>query len=388
MRGHIASPRLLAACITALVGTTAGAASNEELEQRIETLERQLEATAEAIDRRPAQARDKVHIGGYGELHYNNWNGEGGASDKEELDFHRFVLYFGYDFNERIRFVSELELEHALVEDTDDGSGPGEIELEQAYVEFDVGERTAIKGGLFLIPVGILNETHEPTTFFGVERNPIERNIIPTTWWEGGGLVWGQIGQSGLRYDLALSSGLEVDPTTVSIRGGRQKVAKAKAENLAATGRLRYRGIPGLEVAGTVQFQDDITQDDSDDVDEATLVEAHVDWRRGDFGLRALYAVWDIAGDGAEAIGADRQEGYYIEPSYRFGGDRFGIFARYNKWDNRAGDGGGDTEEQQVDFGVNYWPHPQVVVKADIQTQDNDDGENQDGFNLGIGYYF
>jgi hypothetical protein len=108
---------------------------------------------------------------------------------------------------------------------------------------------------------------------------------------------------------------------------------------------------------------------------------------RGPFGLRALYARWDLDGSGPESIGADEQMGYYIEPSYRFFNDKLGIFARYNQWDNAAGNSS-DTEKQQWDVGLNWWPHEQVVLKADYQFQDNDDGREQDGFNLGVGYEF
>jgi hypothetical protein len=41
-----------------------------------------------------------------------------------------------------------------------------------------------------------------------------------------------------------------------------------------------------------------------------------------------------------------------------------------------------------VDFGVNWWPHEQVVVKADYQLQHNTDTKNQSGVNLGVGYEF
>ena len=145
--------------------------------------------------------------------------------------------------------------------------------------------------------------------------------------------------------------------------------------------------MPGIEVAGTVQYQSDMTQGNDSSADDAWLFEAHTDIQRGPYGLRALYARWDLNGSGPRSVGADEQEGFYIEPSWRFN-DKFGIFARYNKWDNRAGNGSG-TEKKQYDVGVNYWPHPDVVLKADLQRQDNDgDRKNDNGFNLGVGFQF
>jgi hypothetical protein len=129
----------------------------------------------------------------------------------------------------------------------------------------------------------------------------------------------------------------------------------------------------------------------------ATLFEAHADIRRGPFGLRALYARWDLdnsdvidASDPA-AVGRDEQEGWYIEPSIRGSlwniPGEFGAFARYNVWDNNAG-ASNDTEFTQWDLGVNYWPIPEVVLKFDVRQQDNDGDKNDNGFNLGIGYAF
>ena len=107
---------------------------------------------------------------------------------------------------------------------------------------------------------------------------------------------------------------------------------------------------------------------------------------RGPFGLRALYARWDLDGPGPESVGADKQEGFYIEPSYRFN-DKLGIFTRFNQWDNAAGNST-KSGKQQIDVGLNWWPHEDVVLKADYQFQDNDNDKEQDGFNLGVGYQF
>lgn len=365
--------------------TTVAAVTDEEFK----ALQEQLNQLADAVEQTPNTQTQQVHLGGYGELHYNNWEFPDGSKFRE-LDFHRFVLYFGYDFTERIRFHSELEIEHAFVEDNNDGSGetaPGAVELEQAYIEFDLTDNMETKGGLFLIPVGILNETHEPTTFYGVERNPIEKNIIPTTWWEGGAALTGRIGSSGLSYDLTVTSGLDAG---TNIRGGRQKVAKATANDLAYTGRLKYTGVPGLELAGTANYQSDMTQSVDPTVNDGLLLSGHVIYNISQFQIRALYASWDIDVTGnatAEDQAKDKQDGYYLEGSWKFVPGA-GVFARYNAWDNG---GLGDTEQTQTNVGINYWPHEQVVVKFDLQKQDHGAAKaakEADGFNLGIGYQF
>ncbi|MGB0237905.1 MAG: porin [Cycloclasticus sp.] len=331
-----------------------------------------------------ANFADKTTIGGYGEVHYNNLSGKGGASDKDEIDFHRFVLFFGHEFTDSIRFFSELELEHSLA-----GEGKeGEVELEQAYIDFDLNDHHTARAGLFILPIGIINETHEPPTFYGTERNPIEKNIIPATWWEAGAGLHGQL-SNGLSYDVYVHSGLAV-PNSFKIRSGRQKLSEAKANDPAATARLKYTGIPGLEIALTAQHQQDMGQGLVDGLDSGNLIETHAVWSTGPFTLKALYAAWDIDGSAVEAAGADKQKGFYLEPSYRLS-EKFGVFARFNQWDNKAGSNSGsakDSEKEQWDLGVNYWPHEDVVIKADYQYQNNDDGKDQNGLNIGVGYQF
>ena len=314
-------------------------------------------------------------VGGYGEIHYNN------LDSKKEMDFHRFVLFFGHSFSDRIRFFSELELEHTVA-----GEGKkGEIELEQAFIEFDLSDRHRAQAGLFVLPVGILNQTHEPPTFYGVERNPVETNIIPTTWWEGGAGLNGEM-VPGWSYDVIVSSGLFVPISGTNaylIRSGRQAVSNARADELAYTGRIKWTGWSGVELAATAQYQSDVTQGTTAAA-SATLLEAHAVVSQGPFGLRALYANWSVEGNAAKAVGRDTQSGWYIEPSYKIL-PSVGVFVRYNAWDNQAGDST-DSEKQQTNIGVNFWPHEDVVIKVDIQQQSGviDD----DGFNLGVGYQF
>lgn len=383
----------------------------EALKNRQQTTDEKVEATGEVLDQMqtgsPATAstdhkpaRDghgvsstafshggsgKTVVGGYGEMHYNNLDNQtNGLDDKKEIDLHRAILFLGHEFNDRIRFWSELEVEHAQSGEGKDG---GEVAMEQAYLEFDINENLSSRAGLLLVPAGILNEVHEPNTFYGVERNPVENKIIPTTWREGAVSLNGRFGE-GWSYDLMVHSGFNTNAgKNYAVRNGRQSAREANANDLAYTGRIKWTGLPGVELAVTAQYQSDMTQSIDSSAGSATLVETHVIANRGPFGLRALYASWDLDGSGPAAVGADEQSGWYIEPSFKVT-PRVGVFARYNSWDNQAGNST-DTEYTQIDFGVNYWPHPDVVLKADYQTQDAPSGKDEfDGFNLGVGYQF
>ena len=354
----------------------ANARATEEAHEKAEILAANMESQPVAIE-------SPNSFGAYGELHLNMLENQATGDETKMLDFHRFVLFYGHRFNDRLRFDSELEIEHAV----SGGDEPGEVELEQAYIEYDWAERHSLRAGLFLLPVGILNETHEPPTFYGVERNPVETNIIPSTWWEGGLAFQGELADA-LRYDFAVHSGLNTGADDdYAVRAGRQKVAKSRFDAPAYTGRLRWLGVPGLELSASVQYQDDVTQESDPSAGSAWLFSGHAAWQFGSLGLRALYARWSLDGAGPAAIGADRQEGWYVEPSWRFN-ERWGVFARYSRWDNLAGSAA-DTEYAQTDLGINFWLHRNVVFKFDYQNQDAATGQKEmDGWNLGLGYQF
>jgi hypothetical protein len=358
---------------------------NAVTSERVEMTESQIEATGEFVESLAEVQSEpsRTTIGGYGELHYNNFDSDSGMED--EIDFHRFVLYFGHEFSDRIRFFSELEIEHSLAGD----GKPGEVELEQAYIDYALNDNMAAMGGLFLLPLGILNETHEPNTFYGVERNDVENIIIPSTWWEAGAALRGQM-DNGLSWWAGLHSGLAM-PTTGSsafrVRSGRQKVAEALASDPAYTFRLKYTGVPGLELAASYQYQSNPSQMPDDGLDSGQLFTAHAIWQAGPFGLRGLYGAWDFDGEAVEAAGADDQEGWYIEPSYKLT-ENWGIYARYSDLD------GARERDQftQSEFGVNYWPHPGVVLKLDYRDREHDlpavAGRDFSAIDLGIGYAF
>ena len=380
---------VLVAAIAAASAATHAAQSAEELQKQIDILAQEVESLKKEQGT-SSNPFGKVSLGGYGEIHYNHYNQDpefGGKQQKDQVDAHRFVLFVGYDFNERVRFFSELEIEHGLAKDTDDGSGPGEVELEQAYIEIDTTANTKLKLGQFLVPVGIINETHEPDTFYGVERNTLEKEIIPATWWEAGGMFSQDLG-GGLTYDVALHSGLNLE-NTPDIRGGRQKVAKADANTGAATGRVRYVGIPGLDLATTVQYQQDVNQDLGPEEVSGRLVEAHARYTIAGVTATVQKARWDF--NGFEGTGQDRQEGELYELSYKVT-EELGFFGRYENI-NLVAEGGSETGEQMIStYGVNYWVVPNVALKADVRNvnykDSTEDDKADDSINLGIGWSF
>ena len=348
-----------------------------------------------------------VSFGGYGEWLYQNFDAsldDGTPSDAiDSADYLRLVLYAGYKYNERVLFNSEIEYEHATT-----GEG-GEVSVEFAYLDFLLQPAINFRTGLVLIPVGILNEIHEPPTFLGARRPLVERLILPATWREIGGGVWGSAGPFSYRGYLTTSldaSGFSADE---GIRGGRQDGSEAAAEDLALSGRLDFNGVPGL-MAGVSFFTGDTGQSQEVggvEIDgTTTTLDAHVDWRWRALQVRGVAARVDV--DDAEAISTlvgetigERMDGYYLEAGYdvfshtRWNRQQLIPFARFESFDTQAevpdaleATVTGVNDRELLTYGLVYLPLPQVAVKADFQDFENGAGTGLDQFNLAVGFAF
>lgn len=356
-------------------------------------------------------------LGGYGELHYNGALGEDGGGD---LDLHRLVLFVAHQFSPELRFYGELEVEHALF----GADAPGTFAVEQAFIDYELqGERLGLRAGVLLIPMGIINQWHEPPVFLSVERPAVDRRVIPSTWREGGIGIFGRP-YDGLSYELYVVGGLNPLGFSASngLRGGRQHVAEARANALAVTGRLEFEPMSGL-IAGVSGYYgeagqniDDAFAPDGSELDLAVPIlglSADARMRRAGFELRAVVATFSIGNtaqlrsaidaDG-EAIGRDvgsRLLGYYVEAGYdvlRLAGREQELvpFVRYEFADTLAAVKGRDRTEadraqavRDLVFGVAYRPIPPVVFKGNVTlTKPDGSAEGTTLLALGVGFMF
>ena len=134
--------------------------------------------------------KNRVSMGMYAEIDYNQQFGDS-VRHAGKLDVHRLVLLFAYKFTDRATFVTEIEVEHVK-----------EIYIEQAFLNVRVNDKLNVKGGLLLVPMGIVNEYHEPTIRNGVERPNVDKYIIPTTWREIGFGISGNFNEASIAYQL------------------------------------------------------------------------------------------------------------------------------------------------------------------------------------------
>lgn len=343
-------------------------------------------------------------LGGYAELNYNRPDDR--ARDTQ-ADLRRLVVGLQHRFDERTRLATEIEIEHAVSSADDDG----EVAVEQAYVEHQLAPAWAVRGGLFLMPLGLLNESHEPTAYYGVERNYVETAIIPTTWREGGLQAIGSFGE-GLTLQAGVSTGFDLSKWDATSEEGResplgavhQELALANARDLALFGALNWRGVPGLQFGGGV-FSGKSTQGQVRTDARITLWDLHARWTPGRWDLAALYARGDITNTAAlnlplvgnPVLIPKRFDGGYLQAAYRLwrsGTYEFAPFVRWERFDTarRYADlGPGLTPqasgaERVWTFGANFAIAEGVVLKADLQRADRD--RAKDRFDLGLGWSF
>ena len=360
-----------------------------------------------------------LSIGGYGEL----LMGQTVFDGDDTVDTQRVVLYFGYKFTDRIIFNSEIEFEHATTAVTQ--GEQGEVSVEFALLDFLLVQEINLRAGLLLAPFGIINEVHEPTTFYGVFRPLTERFVIPTTWRENGIGIFGDIdlSQAGnLSYKAYVMNSFNAKGFTASSnRGIRTNGDRSLFNNVAFVGRAEYNPLPYLTVAGSI-FLGNTGQDARVDDPESALngqkvkgffqmYEGDIQFQYAGFEGRAL-AVFTRLDDAAlinalngfigdDSVG-NQQWGYYIEGGYNVLSladvtsqyfQYLAPFVRWDAFDTQAHVPSGfernpANNRKDLTIGVNYKPIPQVVVKAEYQWLDNNADESQNQINFGLGYVF
>jgi hypothetical protein len=425
------------AVLSGVARAEAAPSSTEELLRRIDLLAGEIEAlklgeVAARADQfqyglGPAaskvyRAKQGVSIGGYGEIQYYDFasrNDSGAASGKfDQSNLQRLVMYLGYKFSDRVIFNSELEFEYASSSGNREGQG-GAWGVEFAYLDFLLRPEMNIRAGNLLVPMGFVNELHEPTIFLGVRRPDIERVILPTTWRENGVGLFGDFGSITYRsylvtgFDAGSCRGSSCSNNGFSasgIRDGRQNGSRSVAEDWAWVTRVDYSPQVGTTLGGAVYLGDagqDQTTESIPDV-PTRIAELHGEIRRSGVELRLLGAMtWignvaqlnaarDPVLTGANSVGS-RQYGFYGQLGYQLAALGWDVmltpFVRYEQWNTQAGVPAGYSAnpanfQKSLTSGIQYKPVDQVVVTADFQNFSNGAGTAVDQFNLGLGFIF
>jgi hypothetical protein len=360
----------------------------------------------------------KLVVGGYGEIHYNE------PIDTERykngtLDVHRMVMLFGYNFSEKTKFVTEIEFEHV-----------SEVYVEQAFIEQRLSKGLNFRAGLMLIPMGIVNEYHEPTSYFGVERPMIDTKISPTTWREIGFGIAGTSIAASLRYQAYLVNGFSSFTETPMLNGknglrnGRQKGIESFMTSPNFTARLEYFGLRNvvLGVSGYLgKTQSSLYNNLEKDNEQAVLkadssrtgiAMAGIDLRITKAAFRAKAQAYYTAISNTKAYNlftakngitndlGSAMLGYYIEVGYNVFkhlsdlNQELTPFVRYETYDMHYKTTGSLAKNnlynnQNVLIGIQYYPIKGVVFKADMQWSKSKAADNYSKvMNAGVGIMF
>ncbi len=340
-----------------------------------------------------------VTVGGYAQIDYNQPEGVNGT-----LDVHRMVMLLGYKFSDKVQFVTEIEYEHVK-----------EVFIEQAFLSYSLNDNLNIRAGLMLVPMGIINEYHEPTTFNGIERPNVDKSIVPSTWREIGIGVSGRINDASLRYQAYVFNGFaSVNEGKFlggknGLRNGRQKGAESTVSTPNFSAKLDYYGILGLRLGLSGYFGRTQAEDELDEVDGAdvgiTMLGFDARYVQKRFSARGQYiqAVLSDTDDYNVLNNSDlgsELNGWYVEAAYNLlplkKEQKLDAFVRYEKYDTHADiEGTVITRNLEYDrndwtFGLSYHIASGAVVKMDYQILDNavinNDAKGQ--LNFGFGVWF
>jgi len=347
---------------------------------------------------------DAVTVGAYGEITYNQPEALNG-----EMDVQRLVLLFGYKFTDEVQFITEVEFEHIQ-----------EVYIEQAFVNYAVAPNLSIRGGLMLVPMGIINEFHEPTTFNGVERPAVDNVIVPSTWREIGVGVTGRFNDLSLGYQAYVFNGFKsasIDGEggingflkgSNGLRSGRQKGIQSTIDSPTFSLKFDYYGIPGLRLGLSGYFGDTQAEDEIDAIDGSSIgismigLDARYAYKRftarGQFINAALSNTESYNNLTNKDLGSALQ-GWYLETAYNLLAQekkqRLFAFVRYEQFDTHAKTEGdlvrnNAYNRSDITTGLSYHIAPGVVLKGDYQIRDNaqSNSELPNMLNFGIGVWF
>lgn len=348
--------------------------------------------------------KNGVTVGGYGEIFYNQPETGNG-----EFDVQRLVLLFGYKFNDKVQFITEVEFEHVK-----------EVFVEQAFLQYSFNAKISARGGLMLVPMGSINEYHEPTTFHSVERPSIDKSIVPTTWREIGVGITGRFDNISLKYQAYMFNGFASVSSSGKhlggangLRNGRQKGAKSNFVYPNFSTKFDYYGIQGLRIGLAGYFGRTQPEEDDKDLNGAdvgiTMIGLDARYRLGRFAARTeiistsisdseayndLYHSTDPENNlGSQMYGWNLEASFNLLPLVKK--QELWLFARYESYDTNSKMEGDVTRNLNYDrdewtFGLSCLIVHGAVVKVDYQIKNNAvfgvEPDNQ--FNVGIGVSF
>jgi hypothetical protein len=334
----------------------------------------------------------------------------------------RLVLFVAHNFSDDFRGYVEAEWENAIACSTCNGS----VEIEQAFVDWRVlGDDLSLRAGLVLVPMGIINQWHEPPVYHGVARPRFDQLVIPSTWRELGIGIYGTFLELG-RYELYLMTPLDVvELGPAGLVNTRTIGSLTPMNGFMFTGRAEVEPLLGVvfgfsAVAGDLGGGNRFFREDMSPKSLNLPIfgfEADARWRRSGLEARVVAATFLLPESGA-LLTARRSDGslYFPDPSAsgvpptRIAGayaevayDVLRVFAetehallpfvRLEWYDTQSAVPDGYARDPrfgvvETTFGLTYRPIAQVVFKMDYALRDRRLGLDEKQLSFGFGYMF
>jgi len=303
-------------------------------------------------------SKSPLSIGGYGEMFYSYNSIDGDTDNSSTVDIKRFITYIGYKFSDDIILNTEIEYESAGV----DASGNGDkVAVEFLYLDFLMNENANLRVGNFLMPMGLINQRHEPTLFNTVQRPDTSYYLIPSTWTESGLMVFGKI-TDDLEYKIAGVTGL-VDSNAGEkwLRKGRGGSFTNNNPSLGGVARLDYTGINGLLLGASLYYDSNIN-----------IWDTHVDYKVGGFRAYGVYTQSSRDNSSADTAGTSEStdaKGGYLNLSYDVlsltsSKYQLPLFVQYESItpEDKLNNGTSEKVSKTTTFGLNF-----VIMLDDLQ---------------------
>ena len=328
-------------------------------------------------------SKSPLSVGGYGEMYYANRDSKDNTLDSSETQVKRLITYIGYKFDDKTILNTEIEYEGGGVTAGGDGD---EVVVEFMYIDFLQNAYFNTRVGNFLMPLGLINEKHEPTLFTTVQRPQTSYYLIPTTWNESGVMVYGDL-IKGFRYKIAAVSALQPDDTAGAkwLRKGRGGSFKVSNPLLAGVFRVDYSGINGL-LLGASLYKDS----------KITMFDTHLNYEYKGARLYGTYTKTTRSDTTGTQV--TEMSGGYINAGFDILSltsieKKMPIFIQYERINpqEKFADGTTFNAVNTTTIGLNYFPHEQVVLKMDYAMSDNDfadTGIDSNTFSISVGFIF
>jgi len=369
----------------------------------------ELQVNAQNTSEKIIGSNEGLHIGGYAQIDFNLPTRDGSIHRNGKLDVHRLVTFFGYNFNDKTSFVSEVEMEHVV-----------ELYVEQAFLNYKLKDNLSLNAGLMLIPMGIQNLYHEPPTFNGVERTNLDKYIVPTTWREMGIGINGRLDEQSINYQIMMVNGFNGDATfsgKKGLRSGRQKGAESYITYPDFCSRFSYYGYKGLNLGLSTYLGEsessayeglDLSNEAAVASADSTIIGIQMigldaRYQSGPYHIRGQYIVANLSNTNqynmkkSTDLGS-KMTGYYAEVSYNLLAkcntkEELIAFSRYENYNTHAEVDGiilnNEYNRTEITLGIGWKVAKGAMLKADYQIFSNESTENQTSqFNFGTAIWF